>query len=135
MSFSFWAWRSGSSHNSLIGQSVAGVNYANISRLGTRTYFQIAPIFPFADSSSTGWDHFMLIKSGTTMTGYRNNTLVMTDTGGPSLYPTIAANFLIGYYAFGTSYATGKKDDIRIFNRALTSGDRAVLSSQRGYQP
>ena len=134
VSFSFWLWRSSAFDHGVIGQSQSGGNYANIVRISTTTYFQITPSFPSAVTSGTQWEHFGMVLSASTIKGYRNGVEIASGPG-PSAYPSIAANFLIGYYAFSPMFSTGKKDDIRIFDRGLSDFEMVALASQRGYQP
>lgn len=81
---------------------------------------------------TTGWHHVVgEFASATSRTAYRDGVAATANTA--SRTPT-SVNILTVGFGFGadTAYFTGLIDDIRIFNRVLTSGEIAQLGAQRG---
>lgn len=91
------------------------------------------------------WNHIAVVFDGTQSTNadrlkyYLNGSQVSlsydytvpSSTGSPATPKQIE----IGRYAgFTTHYYSGKQDDIRVFDRALTTSEITALASKRGYE-
>ena len=84
---------------------------------------------------NTGW-HFLLavVTTSTTVSAnntaniYEDNVLVGTETGSTCLYggPTVAASLGARDHG-GSQYFSGVSDDIRVYNRALSSAEMTTL--------
>jgi len=83
------------------------------------------------------WQHHIVTYDGTSLRAYRNGTQIgSTTTGGRSMTGVSR----IGDYVSGAAAGDGNQfigglDDIRIFSRVVSSDERTLLASQRGYQP
>lgn len=78
---------------------------------------------------NSGWYNvmaFWVVDAGSgAMHIYRNGTLLASSAASSSFNPT-GKSLLIGKYATGTTY-NGVADEIGLWNRVLTSGERATL--------
>jgi hypothetical protein len=74
------------------------------------------------------WMHVLFVKSGTALTAYVNGIQDNTSTGGATIGSTAGANVIIG--RSGTTYYTGSLDEIRVYNRALSSQDASDINDQ-----
>lgn len=80
------------------------------------------------------WDHIGFSWDGVTANHYVNGSLVDTDTNtsGVTTINDFGSTFSISLAAGG---AYGIMDDIRIFDRAVTTSEVELLYSKRGYVP
>lgn len=76
------------------------------------------------------WYHFAVVRSGSTITLYRDAVSLGTSSDGGNLNEA-EDGFAIGTYATGTGlsqYFQGGANDIRIYNRALSAAEVARLA-------
>lgn len=80
------------------------------------------------------WDHIGFSWDGTTSNHYINGVLVDTDT---NIVGVTSINDFGGSYSISrlSSGSYGLMDDIRIFDRAITTSEIELLYSKRGYLP
>ncbi len=75
------------------------------------------------------WQHVMVVKSGSTVTGYVNGVIHDSCTGAFSTVSYSSDNVTLGRRASaGDRYWSGVMDDVRIYNRALTTKELAQLA-------
>ncbi len=81
--------------------------------------------------AGTGWHHVMFVysDSGNTNTLYIDGVVVASASIASSIYWTGATDTLIGVHPTLTAYTNGFIDDARIYNRALSATEVAVLAS------
>ena len=78
----------------------------------------------FGPLANNTWAHYVITKSGNTITGYLNGAQAWTSTPGSSATHNFSA-VSIGYRTFNsdnTFYWDGRMGEIRIYPRALTAG-------------
>ena len=80
------------------------------------------------------WDHIGLSWDGINANHYVNGNLVNTDvtSAGSNTINDYGSSFGLGKYGAGIY---GYLDDIRIYNRGLSSVEVELLYSKRGYSP
>ena len=77
--------------------------------------------------SINAWHHVCVIKSGSTLQWYVDNSLKSTSSSSYSLFTT-NDKFCIGYDPNqSTYYFNGVIDDFRIYNRSITGGELTTL--------
>ena len=81
--------------------------------------------------AGTGWHHVMFVysDSGNNNTLYIDGVVVASASIASSIYWTGATDTLIGVHPSLTAYTNGFIDDARIYNRALSATEIAVLAS------
>lgn len=84
---------------------------------------------------STGsWHHFVLVLSGGTGQLYHNGTLLMSGNVTADM-PSASLSFGADEQNTSSSYFAGSLDDIRVYNRALSSVEVSSLYSAGGGSP
>ena len=87
-------------------------------------------------ADATTWNHIVGTWTTTQQPKiYANGTLGTSTGGGPTSQSGTSVQLSIGRLFSDTYNINGRLDDIRIFNRVITSGEISSLGSQRGYQP
>ncbi len=74
------------------------------------------------------WTHYVIVVNGTNVTLWRNNVMIASSSGVTLSYP----NKFLRIGANGDSlaeYLDGRMDELRVYNRALTSTERSTLYS------
>jgi hypothetical protein len=150
VTISAWVYRSNSSHNFRL-QAYAtnsnrfGFTYGSSTLYGVVCNGASNQWIQAASFTATGWQHFVLVFDGT-QTGNSNRLKLwvngaqpLTTFSGtiPSSLSASAATMKLGGDSSGGGYATGRIDDVRIFDQALDATDIADLyasSSGRGVQ-
>ncbi len=81
--------------------------------------------------AGTGWHHVMYTysDSGNVHKIFIDGVEVASSTINSSIYWTGATNAFIGRHPSGVNYANAKIDDVRIYNRALTTVEVASLAN------
>ena len=79
-----------------------------------------------------GWTHLAFIASGSSVSFYRNGTLLGTGAA-PSSVASGSKLWYLGDWSAGGFCLNGRMDDARVFSKALTAGEVALLASKRGY--
>lgn len=137
MTLAFWFKHSGlspSGYSLLVGKGDSGHrNYMVLQEVSnTRLYFQqwdeINSNFVLLSSVlSTGvWYHATITESGTAAKLYINGSLDVSGTR--SITPPTSSDPVRFGYAGWNAYYAGVLDDVRIYNRALTAGEVAILA-------
>jgi len=72
------------------------------------------------------WHYLVGVSDGTTHTLYLNNQQVATTTNSTSTYYSSTDPYTVGYGTMGLKYHDGDISMIRLYNRALTSTERAT---------
>src|SRR3989338_1474100 len=75
----------------------------------------------------SAWRHFAAVRSGATLSVYVDGALDKSAAGAGIANLSNAANVLIGKYPCGSQYFKGELDDIRIYNRVISTADIAAL--------
>ncbi|MCK9996253.1 MAG: putative Ig domain-containing protein [Candidatus Krumholzibacteria bacterium] len=84
---------------------------------GTTAYQTTDP-----DFTNGNWQHFMLVRTGSTVTVYRDNVVVTSFTQTAPFTPE-----LIGCKTSGGNYYQGTMDDLALWNRALSGLERDLV--------
>lgn len=106
----------------LFGSSVAGSDYIRITttsvvfRAGGSNY----TITTDPDFVTGSWQHFMLTRSGSTITAYRNGVSIGSTTAVTTSYNINR----IGVFGTSSFPWNGKVADVRVFSDVLTSDER-----------
>lgn len=81
------------------------------------------------------WQHHMVTYDGTSLRAYRNGTQIgSTTTGGRSMTGVSRiGDYVSGAVAGDGNQFIGGLDDMRIFSRVVSSDERTLLASGRGY--
>lgn len=103
--------------------SVSAFGRANWSSLGVSAFIHYAAVFDVG--GATNADRAKMWLNGV------QRTLLFTGTI-PTTAPTFTGRLRIGIRPDNTSLSTGLIDDLRIYSRALTASEIALLASQRG---
>ena len=85
----------------------------------------------FTGSTHGVFQHFALVYSGTNLKLYVNGTEEASATISAGSEPSSGMKFGSGKTTY---FWKGKQDDIRIFDRALTTSEITALASKRGYE-
>lgn len=85
----------------------------------------------FTSSTHGVFQHFALVYSGTNLKLYVNGTEEASATISAGSEPSSGMKFGSGKTTY---YWKGLQDDIRIFDRALTTSEITALASKRGYE-
>jgi hypothetical protein len=85
----------------------------------------------FTNSTYGVFQHFALVYSGNTLKLYVNGTEESSATVTAESEPSSGMKFGSGKTTF---YWDGRMDDIRTFDRALTTSEITALASKRGYE-
>lgn len=126
------------------GLNNAGGNRFEISLVSGAAYFTAesdssGAVYPYF-SIPSGWIHLAMVYDGTLsfapsrIAAFLNGTQQVLNGGGapiPSSLGTSLGNFLIGKSATD-AFSGGRYDDVRIWNRRLTSQEIKILASRRG---
>lgn len=87
-------------------------------------------------ASATSWNHYACIWNPSTQLKIHVNTVSGTTTGTvPATQTGTTTQLAIGRHQSDPYNLACRMDDIRIFNRVITSDEITALASQRGYQP
>src|SRR3989344_1310647 len=98
---------------------------------GNTLYFRTTTGEVSAPYSGTGWQHILGIKRGVTLELYIGGVEVATTASGATL--TANNNPLrAGTWNTTDEFLTGALDDIRVYNRALTTADITALYNYTG---
>lgn len=81
----------------------------------------------FALSNDSAWHHIAIVRSGSSWTLYVDGSSVATDSSSASI--ATGHQFNIGSPNDGSGSFVGSLDDVRVYSRALTSGDISALYS------
>jgi hypothetical protein len=118
---------------------IAGANHQFILRQnGTTLQVQTAAggtviTASFAESIGTDWIHVVgEFASAASRTPYAGGVAGNTSTVGRTPVGVDRTTFGFGYGSANQGYFSGLIDDIRVFDRVLTSGEIAQLGAQRG---
>jgi hypothetical protein len=117
---------------SVAGKAVRAIVYRNTSGSFAEAYWGSPP------PPLNAWHHWCMTADGSTISLYKDGTLVDSTSysGSPPTSPTTALE--IGRYKGGGNNddfcLDGKMDDIRVFHRALTTSEITALASKRGYE-
>ena len=82
-------------------------------------------IFTNLDKVANQWVHIALVESGSNIICYNNGTPIQTLSGSLGTY-----NLIGGRTAGTDQYTTGKIDQVRIYNTALSSSNVALLYAE-----
>lgn len=128
----FWLrWNVSNYEHYVMGNRIGGDYNAGAWQVGRNTasaqfQFSMAPsttINLLTSPTNNTWYHFAIVRSGSTITTYRDGTSVATGTNSNTLF----ANFqeiVIGGFGSGTSdYFNGYLDEFRISNVARYTGN------------
>ena len=121
-----WSPASGS------GKAVRSIIFTNASGSFAESYWGSPP------PPLNAWHHWCMTADGSTISLYKDGSLVDSTSysGSPPTSPTKA--FEIGRYQGGGGNDNfcldGKMDDVRVFHRALSTSEITSLASKRGYQ-
>ncbi|MES2216237.1 MAG: LamG domain-containing protein, partial [Patescibacteria group bacterium] len=96
-----------------------------------REYVGGTQLIDYADVTDDGWHHVVLTRSSGTVTGYIDSAAhpLGTAAGDVSSAGTV---ILLGSTYDGSYPAIGRMDDVRVYNRALTSGEVSELYNLGG---
>lgn len=100
---------------------------------GIRAFSQISgnAITSYTSINALQWYHIASVLDGSALKFYINGSLVDTV----SYTPTPDSDWLrVGARNNGSERVDGRMDDIRIFDRALTTSEITALASKRGYE-
>jgi hypothetical protein len=102
------------------GGPAGAVRFYVTSPGGTQYFWDVSGLF----SGTNQWQLITWVKNGTTVSFYRNNQLVLSANDAPA-----GAVFSPALYqvAYSGNYFSGKLDDFRIYNRAITATEIANL--------
>ena len=96
----------------------------HVNRISGGSTFSAPTSFSY---DTTTWHHFAMIKNGSTYTSYIDG-IPQSQSSGPSQLPSTTSNFTIGSVE-NSSWFRGDIDDVRVYNRALTSKEILSLIS------
>lgn len=100
----------------------------------TKVYVSSTLITVTSQTWPGGWTHLAFIASGSSVSFYRNGTLLGTGAA-PSSVASGSKAWYLGDWSAGGFCLNGRMDDARVFDRAITAGEVMLLASRRGYQP
>ena len=139
-SISFWCKSSLTSTQSCISNRLSSASSMNffcalISGLnyGQSAYgSSVVTVNSSSSYSTTEWFHYCLISDGTSYINlYLNNSLVDNQPFTGNLNDALTSPLTIGRTSYNTSnYLTGYMDDIRIYNRILTTDEITLLYNE-----
>ena len=98
-------------------------------------------VFDSVASNDDTWHHVVLVFDGaltqtSRVAGYLDGVDQGLSASWPATAPSIAADFAIGrMYNGGLIYSDGQIDDVRVYDRALSSSDVTELYAFRRYKP
>lgn len=141
-----WFWRASTSNMATFGFSTTNSQqFRMLQFTDSKIYCDIGAgtnSFNNIVCALIGWVHFALVYDGSEATSaarsamYLNGVRQTVTTGGtpPTALATAAnlGNFCIGRTTDASRQTTGKHDDIRLYNRALTASEVATLAMRRG---
>lgn len=140
---SFWLYRDTTARTCSFGRR-NGTNY-NIVHIwnDSRIYWMVgANKYAYSSYTGTGWHHYCFVFDGTQSTdstkytGYVDAVSQSLTFSGSPMPTSTPSNTDALTAALGAGlYALCKMDDMRVFNRALTSAEVTLLASMRAYQP
>jgi len=135
----------------LVSQFGAGTNSTtckftvNASNGGSSSIFPSVGIRPSTSNvaavstnaiSAQSWHHFCLVADGSTIYNYVDGVL-QASTAYTGSVRSVTNPFVIGTYnqlINNNHYLNGRIDDVRAFDRALTTSEITALASKRGYE-
>jgi hypothetical protein len=133
--FTIELWARMTATNAGSGYILKNYNYTGAGAFGTgcfNLYFSTSTQFIFAASgisNITGviaigtWYHFAIVRSGSTLTVYKNGVSAGTATYSASVFPSANKKLLIGTFNESAETLNGNIDEIRVSNTArYTSG-------------
>lgn len=85
-------------------------------------------------TAGTWYHHAVTFDSGDIVM-YNDAVEVASDTGGPSTTPTVSADAYFGERSWGNDNAEVTLDDVRLYNRVLTTAEIEALASRTDTQP
>ena len=80
----------------------------------------------------TKWNHIVLVKKGSTVRVYLNG-VSHHESQHTQSFAGSSSPFVIGYHGAWNRYFTGKIDDVRIYSRALSPEEVAVLHTEESF--
>jgi hypothetical protein len=125
------------------GYLIKNYNYTGASAYGTgafQLYFSTSTQFIFAASGITNitgvialntWYHFAIVRSGSTLTIYRNGTSIGTATYTASMFASGYTKLLLGTYSESAETLNGNMDEIRVSNIARYTANFTTPSADR----
>lgn len=144
MTLSFWAKRNAPGSIISVGKGTAQTEETDIILWSDgRVYFELVSggnaDYGYITQNDTNWHLYTMVFDGS-LTGNSNrlkayldgSLQTLTFGGGSSIPATVpsSGNFTIGDYFWGDSH--GHVDDVRIYNRALSGAEVAVLGDSDG---
>lgn len=110
------------------GGAGSSINYRGGINSSNQVYFQISGNSLTSTGTITNgtWSHIVLVKSGTSMNIYIDNTAETPATAPATAY-TGTENLEIGRQTGGANYLNGKLDEVAIWNTALTATQVAEI--------
>lgn len=141
LTMAFWAYRSSSSVNLTAGWGdTVGDRFTVLVWTDGKIYWQTenaGQSFPDTSFSGTGWHHFCLVFSGgTARNGYVDGVDQAVGAGTNIATYDSTGSFRIGTEQANSRYSTGKFDDVRLWNRALSAQEVSAIyeDSLQGYK-
>jgi hypothetical protein len=130
----------GDADNSQHGVNLIESSYNGLGYRGFRAYGSLSAYSPDTRSNTTYttgvWKHICWVVSGSSSKIYVDGVEEASESASfPTTSNSLTDDVIIGAYSSGTnlySFMSGKQDDIRIFNRALTTAEIKHLAKARG---
>lgn len=153
----YWSMSAWVYHSDLSGQRTViggdadnrdkGVNliessYSGLGYRGIRAYGSLSSYSPDTRSNTTYttgvWKHICWVVSGSLSKIYVDGVEEASESASfPTTSASLTDDVMIGAYSSSSGlYAlmNGKQDDIRVFDRALSTSEITALASKRGYE-
>jgi trimeric autotransporter adhesin len=93
-------------------------------------------VYPSGAVQADGtWMQFCMVYNGLTLTLYKNGSLIKSQAYAYGAIPTNTYAFLIGGSEAGNENFSGSVDDVRIYNRALSTNEVAQLYALESAAP
>ena len=140
MTISTWFYRPSSADTFALEKGPSSINRAGINVGSGNIWFNIANgenASGYISCDNTGWFHSVLVFDGTQtgnanrLKGYVNGVAQTLNWWNsydiPATTPSNSASFLVGRSVGNNIYAKGKIDDVRIYDRVLSSDEVADL--------
>ena len=124
------------------GVSIIESSYSGLGYRGIRAYGSSSAYSPDTRSNTTYttgvWKHICWVVSGSSSKIYVDGVEEASESASfPTTSASLTDDVMIGAYSSGSglySFMDGKQDDIRIFDRALSTSEITALASKRGYE-
>ena len=117
-----------SSSGGLVAFDTNSSNFFGIS--SAKFYYPSGNTFDYSGGTDNHWHHFALVKSGNTYYGYLDGTFLSSGTGESGSLKVI--KICIGGSTYGGNYNdfSGSLAACRIYKRALSNAEIAVLAAE-----